>query len=156
MQKVDLNFLPNQMEVRALSFKEPYASLMLHGKIETRGRNTNYRGWVLICASKVTYSDLEIRAISGHKMYGEIFTRLGYHLDNSIHDYVGKAIAIGKLTDCRHMLESDAEKCFVLFNRGTYCYVFEQVQRIEPFDWKGTQGWKILSDEEKQLIRVII
>jgi hypothetical protein len=154
MQTAKLDFLPNQMEIRALSFKEPYASMMLHGKIETRSRITNYRGWVLICASKVPYHDEAIRQISGAEAYHRIYTKLGSHLDNHITDNLGKAIAIGKLADCRRMQEQDADKCFVKFNRGIYCYVFDQVQAIEPFAWQGIQGWKILTPEQKQLIKL--
>ena len=149
-----LKFNPNTDEIRALSLKEPYATLMLHDKIETRRRPTSYRGWVLICASKVPYSDEAIRQISGYDTYSSIFTRLGYHLDNSITDNKGKAIAIGYLSECRMMRESDADRCFVLFNRGIYCYIFEHVQQIEPFEWKGTQGWKTLTHEQKQLIQL--
>ena len=47
--------------IKALSWKQPYASLMLKGKIETRSWPTNYRGLVLICASKAPYSIKEIK-----------------------------------------------------------------------------------------------
>lgn len=42
-------------DIRALSTKQPYASLMLHGKVETRTWDSKYLGWVLICASKQAY-----------------------------------------------------------------------------------------------------
>jgi ASCH domain. len=40
--------------MKAISLKEPWASLMLEGKktIETRVWKTNYRGKLLLCASK--------------------------------------------------------------------------------------------------------
>jgi hypothetical protein len=44
-------------EIRALTWKEPYASLMLHGKIETRTWYTKYRGLVLICAGLKHYNE---------------------------------------------------------------------------------------------------
>jgi hypothetical protein len=115
METTKLNFLPNQDEIRALSWKEPYASLMLHGKIETRKWNTNYRGWVLICASKHPYNDDSVRNISGLQDYDRIYNTLGYWLDNSITDYLGRAIAIGRLVDCRPMQKSDEDKCFVKY-----------------------------------------
>lgn len=62
-----MNFLEKygDVELRALSWKEPFASLMLLGKIETRVWDTKYRGLVLICASKQIYTADEIRHISG-------------------------------------------------------------------------------------------
>lgn len=52
-------------EIRALSWKEPYASLMLHGKIETRPWSTKYRGLVLVCASQKPYTEAELMGIAG-------------------------------------------------------------------------------------------
>ena len=147
-------FDKNKDEIRALSLKEPYASLMLYDKIETRPRITNYRGWVLICASKVPYSDEDIRRISGAEDYHRIYVTLDYYLDNHITDNLGKAIAVGYLSECRLMQEADSKKSFVKFNRGIYCYVFEHVQPIKPFNWQGSQGWKTLTSEQRQLIEL--
>jgi hypothetical protein len=46
---------PIDQKLMALSWKQPYAELMLHGKIETRTWQTKYRGWVMVCASKQPY-----------------------------------------------------------------------------------------------------
>ena len=129
-------------KIMALSWKEPYASLMLHGKIETRTWNTNYRGLVLICASKKTYNDQQVRDISGWNNYERIFVKLDYYLDNHITDYLGKAIAIGELVDSRPMRKEDEDLSFVQFYPDLFCHVYKNVQPIKPFDWKGTQGWK--------------
>ncbi len=131
-------------EIKALSWKEPYASLMLHGKIETRTWNTNYRGLVLICASQKPYKKAEFMVISGYAQSQRIFTTL----NNLTHkEQLGKAIAIGELIHCRLMQPEDEDKCFVKYAPGKFCHIYTNVQAIEPFDWKGCQGWKNVTQE---------
>lgn len=144
-----MTFTPDQ-QLRALSWKQPYAQLMLHGKIETRTWNTKYRGWVLICASQTAYNVQQIKAISGTQHENVILKGGGYDFKKK-----GQAIAIGKLVDCRLMTEQDSEKCFVEYRPGLWCHIYEDVRTIEPFDWKGSQGWKTVSDEVKSKIRFI-
>ncbi len=131
-------------ELKALSWKEPHGALMLKGKIETRTRKTNYRGWVLMCASKVPYSNEMVKTISGSKQLLRIYNRTYVH--------PGYAFAIGKLVDCRLMVPEDEDKCFVLYRKGLYCHVYEDVQAIAPFPWKGSQGWRTVTDEIKTKI----
>ena len=50
--------------LRALTWKEPYASLMLQDKIETREWYTKYRGWVLMCCGKEPYPREDIIRMS--------------------------------------------------------------------------------------------
>lgn len=147
-----MTFTPDQ-QLRALSWKQPYAQLMLHGKIETRTWNTKYRGWVLICASKTSYSARLQHEISGKQWIKamDIFVAD----KTNINDLLGKAIAIGRLEDSRFMRIEDEEKCFVDFRPGLYCHIYEDVQPIVPFDWKGTQGWKEVSQEIKSKIQFI-
>ena len=125
--------------IKALSWKEPFASLMLHGKIETRTWKTKYRGLVLICASKKAYSEMDLIGLCG-----EVGSQLILGMINStvIREQPGKAIAVGTLVDCRPMRVEDVAKCFVKYNPKLYCHVYENVIPIEPFDWKGSQGWK--------------
>jgi hypothetical protein len=132
---------PNQ-KVLALTWKQPYASLMLHGKIETRKWKTNYRGWVLICAGLSEYTDSQLRSIAGATQRDRIFTALDYRTQP-----LGKAIAIGRLSDCRPMQPEDADKCFVAFNPDLYCHIYEDVRPIEPIPWKGKQGWATVPQE---------
>ena len=148
-------------KILALSWKQPYAELMLHGKIETRTWKTDYRGSVLICASKKLYNEQEIISISGVNQYERIKNILIPYLIQNARDYTGYAIAIGNLVDCRPMTKADEDKCFVEYRKSwtvdvknkktgkikivqkkLWCHVYENVQRIEPFLWKGTQGWK--------------
>lgn len=137
-------------KLMALSWKQPYAELMLHGKIETRTWHTYYRGWVLICGSQSGYTSKQIENISGIIQKGRIHESL-----RNANIIGGYAIAIGKLVDCRPMQKEDEDKCFVEFYPDLYCHVYENVQAIEPFPWKGTQGWKEVDPETKNKIKLI-
>lgn len=139
----------------ALSWKEPYGSLMLHGKIETRTWKTNYRGWVLICASKVPYNLQQILNISGTNIERRIYIELDYHLDGHITDNLGKAIAIGKLIDCKPMTKEDEDKCFVEYHPGLWCHIYDHVQAITPRIWVGQQGWKELTWIQKASLTIL-
>src|SRR5882672_1096155 len=96
--------------IRALSWKQPYLDLMLHGKIETRTWATNYRGWVLICASQKAYNDPQIENISG--LDGRLT------IEDTLPDgnyKLGYALAIGRLVDCWPMLPGDEAKTFMQY-----------------------------------------
>lgn len=141
--------LEHGFNIRALSWKEPYASLMLHQKIETRTWYTNYRGLVLICTSKKMYNTQQILDISGENQFKRIFDILddGSFL-NTIGMHRGHAIAIGKLIDCRIMYKKDEDDCFVQHDHNLlWCHVYADVQAIKPFEWKGSQGWSKVSKE---------
>jgi hypothetical protein len=157
-------------ELRALSWKEPFASLMLHGKIETRTWDTKYRGWVLICASQKPYSGSEIVDIGSYEILNTIIKTVNGRVDW----FEGKAIAIGKLVDSRQMTVTDEAKCFVryrapwieervskktgqvkLVEKQLWCHVYEDVQPIDPIAWTGTQGWSTVSDDFKRQINLL-
>lgn len=149
-----------ETEIRALSWKQPYLDLMLHGKIETRTWPTNYRGWVLMCSSKQAYGDAKVLNISGNFNYGRV-NRL------VTQNRLGQALAIGRLVDCRPMQPDDEAKTFVQYRapweeikpapgwsrnpdraimKQIYCHIYEDVQAIEPMPWVGCQGWRKVSD----------
>ncbi len=143
-------YTPDQ-KLMALSWKQPYGELMLHGKIETRTWNTNYRGWVLICASKTGYKLRQVLNISGNDQFKRIFEAVeGKEAD--MYKFRGHAIAIGLLVDCRPMRPLDADQCFVEYYPDLFCHVYENVRAINPIPWKGTQGWREVSEEIKKQI----
>jgi len=127
---------------------------MTHGKIETRRWHTTYRGWVLICASKTPYSVDTVFNISGQAGMDRITGVV-----SSAHCFkdmlLGKAIAIGRLVDCRLMQPEDEEKAFVEYYPDLYSHIYEDVQPIIPYEWKGTQGWKEVSMEVKEKINFL-
>lgn len=155
-------------EIRALSWKDPFGSLMLNGKIETRVWDTKYRGLVLICTSQKAYDNFELLRIAGNEQFG-IINSLG------MHEKHGEAIAIGRLVDSRPMVKEDEAKCFVAYREPwieervskktgqtkfveckLWCHVYEDVHPIFPFDWKGSQGWGKVADEIKNQIRFVL
>lgn len=147
----------------ALSWKQPYAELMLHGKIETRRWAASYRGWVMICASQKPYSFDSVFNISGKELYADIFDLLGDKSD-SIMDkrfHSGVAIGIGRLVSC--VAWSDLEynhkpppgKTFVQYYPDLYLHIYEDVKAIVPIPWKGTQGWKEVPMETKKQIQIL-
>lgn len=142
----------------ALSWKQPFAGLMLHGKVETRTWSTSYRGLVLICVSAIPYSAHQAWAICGEQMTRVVERLPEYH-------NFGLAIAVGKLVGCRPMTKQDEDLCFVQYRepweevtilkngksktvtKRLYCHFYENVKAIKPFEWKGTQGWKTVEAE---------
>ena len=144
--------MDTDMEIRALSWKQPYASLMLHGKVETRSWNTKYRGLVLICSSKRDYKLDEVLRISGKKQLGRILNVFELH---GYEQPSGMAIAIGELVNVKEMTPWDEDDCYVDWQPNLWCHVYSNVQAIEPFPWKGSQGWRILDEETKRKIKIL-
>jgi len=142
-----MTFTPSQ-PMRALSWKQPFAELMLHGKVETRTWNTNYRGWVLICASKAGYNEQQVASICGRNQFLRVFKLIhGERL------YFGTAIAIGRLMNSRRMTPADESSTFVKYQPGLYCHIYTDVQMLPtPIEWRGSQGWRTLTFEMKTAI----
>lgn len=138
--------------IKALSWKEPYGTLMLYGKIETRTWNTNYRGLILLCASRKEYTCNQVSNISNERQCHMIDSIMCQRENYSWKKYCAKAFAIGKLIDCRPMKPEDEEKAFVKYYPDLYSWVFEWVKPIQPFDWKGSLGMRNLTQEEKSKI----
>jgi len=140
--------------MKALSWKEPYGSMMLHGKIETRTWKTNVRGPILICCSKKAYTGFQVADISGSfqlikinlKLFGEAAptTRSkDLWIGNS-----GLAIAIGILTDCVPMQPDDETDTFVRYYPDLWCHVYEDVIALpKPFHVQGQMGFFNVPDE---------
>jgi hypothetical protein len=138
--------------MRALSWKQPFAQLMLTGKIETRKWPTKYRGEVLICASQKGYTFTELINMTTHFQsiqIGFMFPPAECHLPT------GVAIAVGTLVDCRRMTEADEAKTFVKYNAELWCHVYENVRPIIPIPFKGRQGWGKVTDEIKEKIKFV-
>jgi hypothetical protein len=138
--------------MKALTWKEPYASLMLCGKIETRTWKTNVRGTILICASQKPYKHNDIARISGPYQMDRMAEAFKKHNIKNICDNYGYAIAIGDLVDCRPMKPTDEDDCFVIYRPGLWCHIYKNVQPITPFIFKGKQGWTELNDSMFNII----
>lgn len=150
-------------EMKALSWKEPFATLMLHGKIETRTWPTDYRGLVLICASKAKYTVSKLEEIVDNSPL--LLYSICKVLSENHYDSCGNAIAVGNLVDCRTMQPEDESACFVKYkepwteekklkdgrikvvHKRLWCHVYENVRDIEPIPFIGQLGWKNLESE---------
>lgn len=150
-----------EQKILGLNWKQPYAELMLHGKIETRTWLTHYRGLVLIIASKEPYSLVKFKEVAGDQTLN-IESKIGASLSEILINQNNVAIAIGNLIDCRQMLKEDERRCFVQYKepwqewsekrqkfieKRLWCHVYENVRRVKPFEIKGAQKWKKLTPE---------
>lgn len=147
--------------IRALSWKQPYGLLMLHGKIETRTWNTTYQGLVLLCASQKEYSPGAVELISGEFQYSRIIKILEEQYFSKIAKsrirekklqtqvfHSGQAFAVGRLIYSRPMFKSDEDKAFVRHYPNLYCHIYTDVTPIKPFPFKGVLGWKSVTQEQ--------
>jgi hypothetical protein len=148
---------PKKEIIRALWWKQPFASLMLHGKIETRRYPTKVRGKVLICACKTPYTFEQVSLLSCDSQIMNILDLLCSFSYSALirTESLGQAIAIGDLVDCRPHTLQDMPKSFVNHDAGLFSWIFENVQHIEPFEIKGKQGWAILDEETKAKIKIL-
>ena len=99
--------------MKAISLKEPWASLVFEGRktIETRVWRTNYRGRLLLCASKSPKSSIS-----------------------------GRAFATANLVDIRPMVKADEkEACCKVYDRA-YAWILSDINVIKPFEVKGSLG----------------
>ncbi|MBN2202568.1 MAG: ASCH domain-containing protein [Candidatus Aenigmarchaeota archaeon] len=96
--------------MKALSIKEPWASMILRGEktVEVRTWRTNYRGDILVCASAKPKTE------------------------NS-----GNALCIVEIVDCRPMKKSDAKLSGGYFEPKSYSWVLENIRKIKKFPVKG-------------------
>lgn len=149
------DIVKTEKEIRALSWRQPYASMMLNGKrFETRNWNTKYRGYVLICSSMKPYNLHDISKFSGWAQFNRVRNALqidgiGYGEHNLP---LAHAIAVGRLIDSRPMMREDVPQAYVDYNPALFVHEYEDVTLIKPFFWKGSQGFRSLTEVEKTLI----
>lgn len=99
--------------MKALSIREPWATLILEGNktIETRTWKTNHRGKILLCASKNPKSKIS-----------------------------GKAFAVADLVDCLPMVKDDEKfACCEIYPKANSWFL-ANVTPIDPFEIKGQLG----------------
>jgi len=102
--------------MKAISLKQPWASLIANGKktIETRTWPTKYRGDLLICASKQPRLD-------------------GYPS--------GCALCIVTVIDCRPMTKADEQAACCELYQGAWSWPLSNIRPIVPFGVKGSLGF---------------
>ena len=111
--------------MRALSVRQPWASLLFNGKlIETRTWPTKYRGPLLIVSSKRPANE----------------------------GPAGVALGVVQLVDCRPMVEADeAQACCPVYPKAQ-AWVVEEPQAIQPFPVQGKLGIYEVDVEESDLV----
>jgi hypothetical protein len=148
--------------IRTLALYQPFATLMLHGKIETRWIRNNRKppfplGKYLIYAAKRKYSLEALMSICGdqYKRVVDIICK------DDTSDLTGVAICtcdlVGIIDPLPKLYE---EKAFVKVHTPDSCFRmvglhFLNVQHVEPFKVRGKQGIGFLSDVETAKIKPI-
>jgi hypothetical protein len=96
--------------MKCLSIKEPWATMILEGKktIETRTWYTDYRGKLLLCASKKPFSKIS-----------------------------GKAFAVADLVDVRTMYNIDEASACCEIYPGAISFILENIKPIHLTEIKG-------------------
>lgn len=139
----------------ALKLKQPFAALMLYGKIETRKWDTRHRGDVLICSSLAAYNRHELNDFCNDEMIARIEETL--HKDAS-KTLLGYALCIANLVTTRRMTREDEALCFVSYNPLLFCHIYDNVRPVQPFIYTpaGIQKWKTINDAEtlKKIVEV--
>jgi len=110
---------------KAISIKQPWANLIVHGKknIETRVWATSYRGRILLVSSKSPNIEP-----------------------------AGYALAVADLVDCRPMekFDEDAAQCSVY--AGAFSWILRNIQAIEPVSVKGRLGLYDISLDKLSIV----
>ena len=145
--------IDNGDPIKALCWKQPFASLMLPpwNKTETRTQRVHYRGLVLIVATKAPYSDRELIELCGGQQALELLVRLVKQPD-----YIGgHAIAIGHLDGCCEI--QDHHKTYIKpeHHAGRYAWQFSNVHAIVPIPMSDFQGWRNVDDVLRSKIRLL-
>lgn len=169
----DLVFVEKKKEpIRTLGFYEPFGSLMLKGKIETRWVDVTRKppfplGKYVFYTTKKPCSNPQLFEWSGAELMATIINLLK---DGTRHKN-GYAIAVGELVELYPMAKVDEGKGFVLWAglklfvnpvtkkatmKKQWCLKFDNVKAIEPFEFKfGKQGVGILHESEHHKIKVL-
>lgn len=117
--------------MKALSLTQPYANLIRDGKktVETRKWKTNYRGSLLICATKQKVTDI----------FGEVI------------EPRGMAICIVDVVNCRPMAKDDKEDACFEWNEELWAWDLKNLRVIDPFPVKGQLNIFNVDYEEEEL-----
>jgi len=138
--------MPNP-EIRFLSLWQPWASLIPKFKsFETRSWCTNYRGWLVICASKNK---------SGRQNYSQLRSQFSGLSVLPLFDDLpfGVCTSLVKLVDCKKMAkekgdsysisiakQSNLELALGIWEEGRYAWQMEAGIKLPPIPIVGMQN----------------
>lgn len=119
------------MNVRALSVREPWASLIATGRksIEVRTWTTKHRGPLLICSA-------------GRSWKGDYSLVLapGEEVDVALSADRGVAVALVELVDVRPATARDATSACILPPEGAFAWVLANPRRVAATPVRGLLG----------------
>lgn len=126
--------------MKALSIRQPWASMIAHGlkKIETRTWQTNYRGDLLICAGAKPDDWLIQRPATVHPIRG-VWCDAREPGDEDFENFYpfGQAIAIAELHSIEPMTrEHELDACCEIYP-GAFAWHLRNILPIKPFAVKG-------------------
>lgn len=52
------------------------------------------------------------------------------------------------------MRGEDENDAFVIYDPAKWVHRYSDAAKIKPFPWKGSQGWTILTEEQKKQIQL--
>lgn len=159
--------------IRTLGLYQPYATLMLHGKIETRivgsvvDKKTRKRKWrkppfpfgkYLIYATLKSYDFFDVQRISAKD--ADRIHVLEASDDWATYHLRGVAICVGDLVEIIDPITPDTKNTFVDYLEPTederrVGLVFQNVERIVPFPIKGKQGIGFVESADINKIEII-
>ncbi len=156
--------------IRTLGLYQPFASLMLHGKIETRLVTIDWKppfplGKYLIYSTKKFYHPEDCKHVMGN--YYDYANRILHNekFHEPTIDLRGYALCLGDLVSIadpiRPCKETFVDLPAVVMDIHNYPawrrvgLVFENMKRIKPFPFKGKQGIGFLSDADKDKIKFV-
>jgi hypothetical protein len=151
-------------EVRSLTWKQPFGSLMIHAdKQETRVWDTKYRGLTLILAGLLPYPLYELDQLCGPHNVNEMFAVFNdinisciggnWELPRGVAIGIGRLVAVIPATDFNGLRKNFEDQTYVLWKDKLFMHVYHDVTPIEHIKWKGHQGWRVLTNEQKYLIK---
>jgi len=159
-------------KIRTLGLYQPYATLMLHGKIETRwvavGKKPPFPlGKYLIYATQKCYNFHDAEKLMGDqvdKAHEKFRLEFQFGSSGTLNPktksfLLGHAICIGDLVSIIDPILPSTTDTYVEYvapcSRRRVGLVFENMKRIEPFQFKGKQGIGFLTPEDEAKIKYI-
>lgn len=134
--------------MKALSIKQPWASWIASGQktIETRVWSTEYRGDILICASKTPDKYMMKTLLDMFSPFQDITQQMQFPL--------GQALCIAELYDCKPMKAEDEKQAMCeVYGEGRWkakSFFLRNIRRIKPFPVSGELGiFEINIDQSK-------
>lgn len=131
------------VRMNAIVVNQPFAHLILSGQklFETRAWQTRHRGELLIVAGKALHSGSVLLTDARGKQTMQVARDYARTLPESRRGtFLGHALGIVKLVDCRPMKREDEAQAFTPYISGLFTWELTEVRLITPLPVSGRQG----------------